>query len=215
MWARRWSPPLALEGVAGACGQGGLPPGGEEGGLVHVQPEARDPHLQKPLELLPPPGPGLGVGEVGEGGEPRPHRAPDHLPGGEAAEEPLPQALLVRGEPLLRLHPGVQDEDGAHPLLPETPHQARKVGVAALVHGEDAVAPHVVDVQVHRPQGEAPFQKARHPFLHLLPGPEPPAGVVEAQGPAGGHGGKAREAHVAAQGRLQGAGDEVVAEGPP
>lgn len=46
-------PPLALEAMAYGFREGGLPPGGKEGGLVHVQPETPTPISKNPLSFSP------------------------------------------------------------------------------------------------------------------------------------------------------------------
>ena len=120
------------------------------GGLVHVVPDAVHALRDVVGDMAAPPVARLRPAEVGEVGAPRPDGADVHLAVGVAQEVVAVEPFLRDGIPGLGVlfHAGVHDDDGLEAHLAEVGQQGLGIGEALGVPREDAVAVHVVDVEV-------------------------------------------------------------------
>ena len=160
-------------------------PGIEDGGLVHVVPEALDAAVGEGLVLAAEPGPGLGVQYVGEVAPTRPHHRLKVGAVGPLAEVTLGLALVANGVALFLLDPGVDDGHQPDPLLFHLGHKAGKVGEFLGVHREILEVVHVVDVHVHHVQGNMGLAVFGDHFLKVGPGLVAVAALAEAKGKLG------------------------------
>ena len=120
------------------------------GGLVHVVPDAVHALRDVVGGMATPPVARLRPAEVGEVGAPRPDGADVDLAIGVAQEVVAVEPLLRDGIPSLGVlfHARVHDDDGLEAHLAEVGQQGVGIGEALGVPREDAVAIHVVDVEV-------------------------------------------------------------------
>ncbi len=139
----------------------------------------------------------LGVGEVREGADAGPDGVVVLLALARLAVEVPLAALDVDGVILVGLHPGVDDGDDAETLFAQVGDQTLRVGEAFLVPGEDAIAVHVVDVQVDHVARDVPLSEASGDLSHLLFVHVAVAALLVTQSPQRRHRGAAREICVA------------------
>ena len=157
--------------------------GVEDGGLVHVVPEAVDAHIQQTLVLQAEPSPGGGVQHVREMGSPGPDSAHE---GGAVlflAEVALLDALLVDGVALFDLDARVDDGDEVDPLLFHVCCQTGQIREFLIRDREVLVPLHVVDVQVDGVQGDAGLPVSRGHLTHIRLVLVAPAALAVAEGP--------------------------------
>ena len=126
--------------------------GVEEGGLVHIVPEALDAEVGEHLILFAKPRPGLGtekVGEVGPAGPDRRHKGRAVFFGAEIA---LLEALAADGVIVVAADACVDDGDEPDALGFQVGGKFAEVGEAGLVDGKISVGLHVINVHADHVQ---------------------------------------------------------------
>ena len=121
----------------------------EHARLVHVVPEAGDPHRGEAGVERAPPVPHVRAGEVGEHARPRPNLPREHRAVAVADEGVGGDAAVVGGVALPRQLRDVQigDDHRVEALPSQLRDEAGQVGVRRRVHGEGAVAVLEADVE--------------------------------------------------------------------
>ena len=211
---------LSLAVVAGVEGHGvvGLH---EDGGLVHVVPDAG--HAEVHVRLLEHPAPpfaGGGLGEIGEDAGARillrvlwPHGRRVHGAVGVLHEGVRGQAAVVDRPALGGLGMGIDDGDDAEPLRAQVADHAAGVGEALAVPGERVVALLVMDVEPDHVGGDALDPEGVRDEADLGLRVVAVAALVVTEGPHGRQGHAARQLRVAHHDvPRHGAVDEVVVE---
>ena len=160
-------------------------PGIEDGGLVHVVPEALDAAVGQSLVLAAEPGPGLGVQHVGEVAPPRPDGSLKIGSVGPLAEVALFLALVADRIACFLLDAGVDDGHQPDALLFHLGYKAGKIGEFLRVDGEVLVVVHVVDVHVHHVQGNVGLAVFGHHFFKVGLGLVAVAALAKAKGKFG------------------------------
>lgn len=136
-------------------------PGGEGGRLVHVVPEAIDPHVEQPSILPTPPCAGRRGCEIRVVDRAGPDDSAQRRAVRKPAEDALGEGLGKEWPILVDADPRIKDADkaGAEPSQQTVTEvlQARK---PVRVHGEHPVGVHVVNVEVQGTQREIMFFEA-------------------------------------------------------
>ncbi|MNS28492.1 hypothetical protein D3C72_604660 [compost metagenome] len=159
----------------------------EQGGLVHVAPDAGDAGIQKPRMPIAPPGAGVGPDEVREDAVARPDLAHERGAVGVSDDEPPRHGLVMGGVTRLGFDAGVDDGDGPEALVAQPLDHLGRPREALGVPGEDLVGVHVVDVEVDHVGGNAAIAELGGDRLHRLAARVAPARLMKAQRPQGRH----------------------------
>ena len=175
---------VALGAVLGVVGQGfalGDRPGAadlagigaslvhaEAGRFVHVRPDPAHARSGQVTHLLGPPRLHVRAREIREHRRVGPHLAHQHVPAPGAHQVVALQGFLVGGVPGLGLHARVHDGHDLNALLAHLLKKSCRVGKAGAVPGEHLVALHVIDVEVHRVERQAPAAKAVYHVAHVV-----------------------------------------------
>ena len=201
----------AVDDVVGH-GLGGV---GEDGGLVHVVPEAGCAVGDEVFEEGAPPGAGGGLGEVGEDRGAGPDGA-DVILAVELDEVVAGFARVVGGVGLAGEVGDVEvgDEDGVEVLGGEAVEEAGEVGVVGGIDGEGAVLVLEVDIEPDGVGGNLVGAEAVGDFVDLGFWKVGVAGLLVAEGPKGREGRRAGKPGVGLNDLFRvGAVEEVVVEG--
>ena len=163
------------------------------------------PGVEQRAVVVAPPGARVGVREVGERAHARPDRVAVLVAVDRLAEQAALAPLGVDRIALVDLHARVDDRDRPEALLGELGDQPGRVGVALGVPGEDAVAVHVLDVEVEAVAGDVALAELARQPEDLLGAGVAPARLVVAERP------QRRQRH--APGQLRVAGEHVARRG--
>ena len=187
---------LALEIMLHHGRKGGA---SEDGGLVHVVPEAVETQIHQALTPFSPPLAHTRTGEIGEIAFARPHRPMKKLAIGQFAKDVLPHA--VRADIVIHIHldAGVDHGHGPEAIVMQVGDQPGQMGERGFIPGETAKAIHVIDIEVNGVAGDASPPEILRDFPHDGLSFIAPAGLVIAQHPQGWQIGVAREIRVASQ----------------
>ena len=168
--------------------------------------------------LVTPPFAHGGIGEVRERAQTRPDGVAVLVAVAREAEIPALAALCVQRVALVHLHARVGDRDDAEALLAQLRDQSRGVREALAVPREDAVAVHVVDVEVEHVARDLALAEAGGDRAQLVRAHVAPARLLVAERPQRRHRGPARQRrvaveHVAGRRPAEDVVDEVAAGG--
>ncbi len=157
----------------------------EEGRLVHVVPEAFNPHIQQ-LEVLPAePRPHFRTQKVREIAVTGPYCTHEGFPVCLQAEIALLQSLIAHIITLFLLHPGINNGHQADMLLPHFTRQLGQVGKMALVPGKILEPLHVVNVHADTIQRNMPGAMFPDDGADFILRSVAPAGLNVAKRPLG------------------------------
>ncbi len=132
----------------------------EDGGLVHVVPPPADAGRSETGVLIPPPPPYRSTCEIREDTHSRPDFSGIEGAIGVMEKGVRGQSRTEDGVRAVKFDAGVHDHDCAKPLRTQVPDQSRRVGEGRRVPGENAIAVHVVDVEVENIAGHPARPKA-------------------------------------------------------
>src|SRR5919112_2244318 len=135
--------------------------------LVHVAPDPGHSRIEERPVVLAPPLSRLGVREVRERADPRPHDVMVLFPlACFAVEVPL-ATFYVDRIVIVDLDAGVYDGDEVEALFSEFGYELLRLGEAFLVPGKDAVAVHVVNVEVEGVARDVALAEVAGHLAHL------------------------------------------------
>jgi hypothetical protein len=169
-----------FEMVLHQVGHGATP---KNRGFVHIAPKTRDAQLEKFAHILSKPGPCSGMSKIREMAGARPYRSNIEGTIGVTDKYVFSQAFIVDAVAWINFDARIYDGYQPYAFAAKVLDKALRIGKAFRVPGKNAVAIHVVDVQMHNVERNASGPKfgnqGTDDSLRII---TPPALMV-AQGP--------------------------------
>ena len=157
----------------------------EEGGFVHIVPEALDPGLQQGTVQTAEPAADVLPQEIREDAAAGPDRRDEIAPVLLFAETVPGFAGIVRGIAFLHFDPRVDDGYQAEMILFHLPGEPRQVRESVRLPGEVFEVHHIVDIHADRVQGDMPFPVFGNDRADFLLAGVAPAALDISESPAG------------------------------